>query len=400
MLEELYFIHREVVKHVPTAHKRYLYNRINWKSQGICILGARGVGKTTLLLQFLLERYGDPEKCLYLSADNINVISNGLFEIAKEYFKYGGKALIIDEIHKYPDWSLELKNIIDTFRDRQILISGSSSIDLTKSKYDLSRRLVYYELKGLSFREYLNLDQGFDFRPYSLESIIKNHVKHAGEISSKTTVLKEFNSYLSIGYYPYFIEGKDVYFNKLISCIEKVIYEDIAFVFNLKQPKTVVLKKMLWLIASSEPFKPNIDKISRELRISKEYVYHYLEYLELSGLIISLCENLEGFRKIRKPGKLYMENANLIAAISGNQFQTLKKGTVRETFFVNQTRKMYPIYLHRQADFVINDFVFEIGGKNKGKRQIVNIDNSWIVSADVEIGFGNKIPLYLFGFLY
>jgi predicted AAA+ superfamily ATPase len=401
MLEELFTIHNQVTKSIPSVFKRYIYKEIHWDSKAICVIGARGVGKTTLLLQYYYEKYKTVEKCLYISADNIAVIASGLFTIVSEYFIYGGEAIIIDEIHKYENWSMELKNIIDTYKDKQILISGSSSLDLIKGKYDLSRRIVYYELSGLSFREFIELDKKIIFPFYKLEDILKNHVNISNKITKSITILKAFNQYLDSGYYPYFTEGKKVYHKKLLNVIEKIIYEDIAITANIKKQNISVIKRILWIIATSISFTANIDKMSRELSISKEYVYNYLEYLEMAGLLTPLRNNAKGYKLSRKPEKLYFENTNLPAAINGSLKQISNKGAIRETFFINQLKKDYKINLSNMGDFLIDDkYIFEIGGKNKNFTQIADLKDSYLAVDNIEHGFKNKIPLYLFGFLY
>ncbi|MFC1485303.1 AAA family ATPase [bacterium] len=216
MLEDFFEIHKNVIKKIPRKIKRYLYHDIDFNLNAICIFGARGVGKTTLLLQYCLEKYdGDPERCLYISGDNVSVVAKGLYACAQEYFKYGGQTLIIDEIHKYPNWSQEVKNIIDTYKGKKILISGSSAFSLRMGKYDLSRRMVYYELNGLSFREFLNFETGKVYEKYNLNDLIKKHVKYSMELSSDMPILKYFRDYLKIGYYPFFLEGRNVFFNRL-----------------------------------------------------------------------------------------------------------------------------------------------------------------------------------------
>ena len=401
MLEKLFAIHNSAVKHTPRAFKRYLFARIDWNSNAICVTGARGVGKTTMLLQYYHEHYGSIEKCLYVSADNVEAAAAGLFNIASEYFAFGGKALILDEIHKYPDWQIELKNIVDTFKGKKLLVSGSSSLDLKKGKVDLSRRFVYYDLRGLSFREYLALKDNKTFPALKLEDILHAHVNHAQEISGRITVLRDFRNYLSSGYYPFFTESEPVYPQKVLNIIEKTLYEDVAVIGNVKPVHIAALKKILWLIAGAAPFAPNIDKLSRELGISKEYVYHYLEYLEQAGLIIALHCAGKGSQALRKPAKLFLENTNLLAAINGSLKIDDELGTVRETFFMNQVSNCGRITAVEKGDFMVNDkFIFEVGGKNKGTEQIRGLKSAYLALDKIEIGFGGKIPLYLFGFLY
>lgn len=401
MLEELFFSHKKVVEDIPLGFKRYLYDQIDWKAQAVCVMGPRGVGKTTLLLQHYQEVYGNPEKCLYVSADNVEVAAFGLFQIAKEYFQYGGEALIIDEIHKYPEWQAELKSILDTFKKKKVFVSGSSSLALQAGKVDLSRRLVYYALKGLSFREYLGLKEKIDIPAVSLEEVFSHHVALAGKVSSGTPVLKYFKQYLTSGYYPFFVEGEGTYYAKLLTIIEKALYEDVAAMGNLKRSNILVLKKMLWLIATSGSFTVNIEKMSRELGLSKEYVYAYLEYLEGAGLIACLRPAGKGYVLARKPQKTYIHDPNLLGALHNQLMSENDQGAVRETFFVSQLKDLFKITASDRGDFVLNDkYVVEVGGKDKGFDQIKEIKNGYVAADRMEIGAGKKIPLYLFGMLY
>ncbi len=400
MLEELFAIHREVIAATTTKIRRYLYDLIHWDAQAICILGDRGVGKTTLMCQRLLEEYKTVERALYISADNINVAGRGLFKIAQEYFLYGGEALFIDEVHKYPNWSIEIKNILDTFKNCKIVFSASSSIDLKLSKGDLSRRVVYHNLLGLSFREFLHIHEGILFPSRTLDEIFKNHVNIAEEMSS-IKILKLFNIYLSHGYYPFFTEGFEDYLSKLNNVIEKVIFEDIAVIFNLRQTTLPILKKILWLVSTTEGLTPNIDNISSSLGVSREMVYNCLEHLGQSGLLHNLYPAAEGMKLIRKPGKIYLNNTNLLWAINGTLKRDSGIGGARETFFANQVSSLHKISLHSQTDFLIDDYYsIEVGGATKNFDQIKNLDNSYLVVDGIPVGYKNKIPLYLFGFLY
>ena len=400
MLEELFQIHNQVMSTTPTSLKRYCYSQINWEANGICILGDRGVGKTTLICQKCLERHQTPERGLYLSADHINILSLGLFNIAKQYFAEGGQALYIDEVHKYPNWSTEIKNILDTYKDRQVIFSASSSLDLTKSKADLSRRVVYHRLQGLSFREYLTFAQIMTLESFSLEQVLMDHVKIADQFKS-LPILKHFKDYLRYGYYPFFLEDVDDYHSKLNNVIEKVIFEDIAVVYNLKQTTLPVLKRLLWLIATSKGLVPNIDSISRDLGASREAIYNCLEYLKNSGLVNDIYPSGRGMKLIRKPGKVYLNNTNLSRAIHGKLRLESDVGGLRETFFVNQVGGLHKVDLHGRGDFLIDDkFVVEVGGKGKNFSQIQGIEEGYLAVDNIDIGFGQKIPLYLFGLLY
>jgi len=400
MLEDLIQIHNQVISTTPTSIKRYCYSQINWDSNGICILGDRGVGKTTLMCQQCMEKYRTADRGLYLSADHVNILPFGLFNIAKRYFSEGGEALYIDEVHKYPGWSTEIKNILDTYKNKQIIFSASSSLDLTKSKADLSRRVVYHRLQGLSFREYLQFIGIAKLPPFSIEQILKDHLKIADHFKS-IPILNHFNDYLKNGYYPFFLESPQDYLSKLNNVIEKVIFEDIAVVYNLKQTTLPILKRLLWLIATSEGLIPNIDSISKNLRISREVVYNCLEYLNSSGLINDIYPSGRGMKLVRKPGKIYLNNTNLHHAIHGTLRLEGDIGGVRETFFVNQVGNEHKVDLHDKGDFLIDDqYVVEVGGKGKDTRQIKGVDNSYLALDNIDIGFGKKIPLYLFGLLY
>ncbi len=401
MLDKLFFIHNNTLKGTPLAFKRYLYNVIDWEARSLCITGARGTGKTTMLLQHIHESYSHPGECLYVSADNVELSAVGLYKIAGEYFSYGGKTLVIDEIHKYPSWQIELKNIIDTFRDKKVIISGSSSLDLKRGKADLSRRLPYYDLKGLSFREFLCLMKNISVGAVELDQLLKGHVRISRGLLKNGPVLKYFNEYLQYGYYPFIAEGESTYLQKVLNIIEKVFYEDIAVIGNLKRTNITMIKKILWVIATSSPFSVNIDKLSREIGISKEYVYTYLEYLEDAGLLSGIYGKGKGFKLVRKPAKLFIENTNLLTALCGSLRSESEIGALRETFFVNQLQQGHKVAASDKGDFLVDGkYIFEIGGKDKSFGQIAGVKNSYIASDRIEIGYDRKIPLYLFGLLY
>lgn len=400
MLEDLIQIHQEVMSTVPTAVKRYLYTQINWKAAGLCIVGDRGVGKTTMVCQNLLETYKTPSRALYISADHVSVLSYGLVNIAKAFFAEGGEALYIDEVHKYPEWSVEIKNLLDTYKGRQIIFSASSSLDLNKSKGDLSRRVVYHRLLGLSFREYLSLAHNIHLPTLTMEEVIRDHVTIVSDFGS-IPLLQYFKEYILHGYYPFFMEGLQDYSAKLTNVIEKVLFEDVAVVYNLRQTTLPILKRILWLVATSNGLIPNIDKMSKNLGISRELVYNCLEYLSSSGLLNEVFASGKGNNLIRKPAKIYLNNSNILNAINGTLKLETDVGGIRETFFVNQVGCNHKVSLYDKGDFLINDrWIVEIGGKNKNDYQIREEKEAYLVLDDLKIGFGRKIPLYLFGFLY
>lgn len=292
--------------------------------------------------------------------------------IAKAYFLEGGQALLIDKVHKYPEWSTEIKNILDIYKGKQVIFSASSSIDLNNGSFPV----------------------------LSLQEILDNHVKIANQFAS-ISILQYFKEYLHHGYYPFFLEGTEDYLSKLNNVIEKVIFEDITVVYNLKQTTLPILKRLLWLIATSKGLVPNIDKISKNLRISREMVYNSLEYLKSSGLANDVYPSGKGMKLVRKPGKIYLNNTNLDYAISRSLKLNTEVGGIRETFFVNQVRSHHKVDLHDKGDYLIDDHtIIEVGGRGKTNAQIRDVDHSYLAVDNIKVGFGKKIPLYLFGFLY
>jgi hypothetical protein len=352
------------------------------------------------MCQFFLERYKTPDRALYISGDNIHVLSQGLLSIASEYFLMGGEALFIDEVHKYPNWSVEIKNILDTFRKKQIIFSGSSAMELKAGIGDLSRRVVYYELPGLSFREYLLFTNRFSISSYAFEEVLSDHVKLAGEFRD-IPILKYFKEYLKIGYYPYFLESAEVFFSKLNNVIEKVISEDIVAAKSIKPNTVIVLKKMLWLVATSTCLIPNVDNISKSLQVTREIIYDGFDYLEKAGLIQNIYPHKHGMKLIRKPGKIYLDNTNLLYAINSSLSLDDQIGTARETFFSNQLGVDHMVQSDSQADFMIDQrYLFEVGGKNKKEKQIKSIPEAYLAVDGIQQGIGKRIPLFLFGLLY
>jgi hypothetical protein len=356
------------------------------------------------MLQYYLENFETPEACLYISADNINVAEKGLYNIAEEFFKFGGASLLVDEVHKYPKWQQELKNIYDSFPSKRIIFSGSSSIHILKGKTDLSRRVVFYDLKGLSFREFLELRINRTFKPFGFDELLKEHLKIAGKISQELPVLKYLKEYFKFGYYPFFKEGIDVFHTKLNNVVDKIFYDDIPLLFNVKPSTVHSLKKLFYLIATSQPFIPNITRISKQLGISKEYIYAYIDELEKAGLFILLWQCAKGYKLLRKPQKIYLENVNLFTLVEETKGLSIEKGSLRETFFLNQVSSSTRLYSSKMADFTDrHGRIFEVGGRSKQEqsgKDILSKENYFIIPDDINVGFKNKIPLWLFGFLY
>ncbi len=396
---------QKIVRKISLKTKRYLYDQINWDNRCIAILGQRGVGKTTLILQALKEKYKNSEEALYISVDNPFFKAVSLYEFAIKFEQLGGKILFIDEVHKYKDWSSHIKSIYDS-TELKIVFSGSSMLKIQALDADLSRRAIVYRLANLSFREYLALSSAGEFEPVSSDMLVSSHTDIASYISEKIKPLKHFADYLRFGCYPFINEGIDSYNQKLIAVVNQIIESDIPYIENINFSQIDKIKKLLYLLAVSAPFVPNISKLSSATEISRVTMSDYLRHLEMASLINSVSADKKGYAKLQKPDKLYLYNTNLSFAISN----TPDSGNARETFFVNQLKGYFynnssflgnELLLAPSGDFLINEkYTIEVGGKNKGYEQIKDLPDSFIAADDIEIGFKNKIPLWCFGFLY
>lgn len=388
------------------ATKRYLHDRIDWNVRCIGILGARGTGKTTLMLQHIKESYCSDNKALYVSVDSPYFQARNLFEFAREFHQLGGAALFLDEIHKYPDWSIHVKSIYDSLPNLKIVFSGSSLLQIAKQKGDLSRRAVVYNLHGLSLREYVNFSQGKELPVYPLETILGDHQQIAGVLCREIKPLKVFRDYLQTGYYPFYLEGEALYTFKVREVINHILEVDLPFVSRIEPRQISKIKKLLYLLATSVPFVPNISKLAEATDISRPRLYEYLENLQDAKLLNLVRSQGRGYAVLTKPEKILLENGNLMYAIADG----VNIGALRELFFVNQLRNAHSIHpqllestveLAGSGDFIVNGrHTFEIGGKKKGFKQISGVPEAFVVADDIEVGFKNKIPLWLFGFLY
>ncbi|HDO28093.1 MAG TPA: HTH domain-containing protein [Bacteroidetes bacterium] len=377
--------------------KRYLYDQISWQERLIILKGQRGTGKTTLILQFIKSTFKELGETLYVSLDDIYFSGHTLSELAEDFVTDGGKYLFIDEAQRYKTWSQELKNIYDFYPGLHIVVTGSSALSFYISSADLGRRSAIYNLPELSFREYLNFTQNVTFKAINLEDILINHEQIAFEINAKIKSIKLFREYLRFGVYPFILNGKDKYFDKLGSTINMVIDNDIPAIENINFESRQKLKKLLLMMATSTPFKVNISELSRKLETTRDVLSKYLDLLNKAGIIKLLTTNGIGYTIIRKPEKIYFSNSNLMYAINDN----IDKGTVRETFFLNQLSNNYRVAYPKTGDFMVEGkYIFEIGGKTKTFKQIQSLKNAFLVVDDVEYGHKNKIPLWLFGFLY
>lgn len=378
--------------------KRFLFYQINRKRRLIGIKGARGTGKTTLLLQYIKENFGISDEVLYVSLDNIYFAKNRLVDLTDDFVKTGGKYLFLDEVHKYPGWSREIKNIYDDFPDLKIMFTGSSILEIDKGEADLSRRAVIYNLPVLSLREFIEVKYGLKLNAHSLTDIIEYHLDIANQIVKKIKPVKEFNNYNLYGTYPFFAETGRDYYDHLERIIYLILETDLPAAVPIDYNSIVKLKQLLLVISESVPFQPNISKLSIKIGVTRDTVIKYLHYLEKAQLISMLRSSTKGISKMAKPEKIYLNNNNLSNALQSGQ---TNRGTVRETFFFNQLSVKHTVKLPHRGDFVVdNKYVFEVGGKNKSKKQIINFQDAYIASDNIEYGFKHKIPLWLFGFLY
>ena len=389
-MEQLYEFFNRKLKSTPTNFLRYKYERIKWDGRAFGIVGPRGVGKSTMILQHIKLNL-DTADTLYVSADHMYFSEHSLVDLADYFVKMGGKYLFIDEIHKYDDWSREVKQIYDSYEDLQIVISGSSILDIYKGMADLSRRLPIYEMQGLSFREYLRLFHGINVPVYSLNEILS----HKATLPDVKHPLPLFKDYLRRGYYPF---GRDEeYEMELLQVINQTMEVDIPTHLQANVSSGKKLKSLLMVVSKSVPFKPVMQRLAEATEISRNDIPNYLVYMERAGMITQLRNSTGGIRGLGKVENLYLDNTNLIYALSPEHADI---GNVRKTFFMNQARVMNDVTSSSISDFEINGKTFEIGGRKKGQKHIENAEEGYIVKDDIESGYANVIPLWAFGLNY
>lgn len=389
-MDNLFEQSNKLINEVDLGFLRYMYDEINWQNRMIGLIGPRGVGKTTLVLQYIKQNLNLNE-ALYVSAEDFYFVDNRIIDLADKFVKHGGKYLFIDEIHKYKDWSKELKLIYDYHKELKIVFTGSSVLDIKKGVSDLSRRAIVYNMQGMSFREYLQLFHNITIQTFSLEDILNHKV---GALDLKLP-LPLFADYLKRGYYPFALE--EDYEIRLKQIINQTLEVDIPIYADMNVSTGRKLKQLLSIISKSVPFKPNMTKIAEILSASRNNIADYCLYIEEAGMIAQLRNNTEGIRGLGKVEKIYLDNTNLIYALAQD---TSNIGNIRETFFLNQMRVRYNVFSSNIGDFFVEEKVFEVGGKNKGQRQIKDIENGFIVKDDIETGFLNTIPLWHFGLTY
>lgn len=397
-MEEL-FVYQELFLERVFAKKRYLLDKINWSNRLIAIKGARGSGKTTLLLQYIKFNLKKEANALYVSLDNLYFLDNTLVSLAKEFTQQGGTHLFLDEVHKYPRWSREIKLVYDQFPNLKTVFTSSSILEIYQGESDLSRRAITYHLKELSFREYLLFTKGYKLPVINLEELLVDHKNLARKIKEEIqTPIKYLKEYLLHGAYPYFLESETEYLQKLTQTINLILEVDLNAVENIVYADSRKIKKLLVAIAQSAPFTPNISKLSERLGMSRVFLINAIKLLNRADLVMELYKPTKGVGALTKPEKLYLNNTNLIYALGKSNVEL---GTLRETFFANQMDGLHEIHLAEKGDFLIDrKYTFEIGGKGKATKQIQGIENGYVVRDDMEVGSMNIIPLWLFGFMY
>lgn len=410
MLSDIRNLSQNFLKHKNIPYRRYFIESEPFKHRLSLVLGQRGVGKTTTLIQYLLDQVSndlfDPS-ILYVQVDHFQVNGIPIYEIAEQFYTMGGKIIAFDEIHKYPNWSQELKSIYDTFPKLKVIVSGSSALQMHKGSHDLSRRAIKYQLYGLSFREFLELSLKEKFNIYTLEDILKRHQEIAVEVIDRCEKFHKkinplFQDYLRYGYYPYFLEINDeaLYLITLEQNVHTTIESDLAAIYpHLSGASINKIKQILTFIAKSVPFIPNWNNIKDAMDIGDiRTLKNYFLYLEDAYLIRIIKKNNERLRHLSSSEKVYLDNPNQMYALS---LESPNSGTIRESFFLNALSPVHKITLPSNGDFLIdNRYCFEVGGKNKKFEQIKNEPNSFLACDSIELGIGNKIPLWLFGFLY
>lgn len=398
-MEQLQAQHLRLLKHLSAPYERSLMNAINWNNRLIAIRGARGTGKTTMLLQHIKKTYGsDPTMALYASLDHLYFSRHTLLDLADEFHKRGGHYLFLDEVHKYEGWSREIKNIYDGYPDLKIVFTGSSMLNILNAEADLSRRCVSYDLQGLSFREYLLFKENISLPVVPLEDVLTHSLDVSTQVLNTCKPLKYFKQYLQEGYYPFFLEQHIDYLTQVQKVVGMILEIELPQLSNVDVANVRKLRSLLSVVSSGVPFAVDISKMAQTAELNRNTIITYLAHLHRAGLLNLLYSDVVNLKRMQKPDKIYMENSNLLHALSLTAVET---GTERETFFVNQLAYHHQIEYSKQGDFVIDrTYTIEVGGQSKDGKQIANVQNALIASDDIEYALGNKIPLWLFGFLY
>lgn len=388
--------HRRIAK-IDLRFKRYLYEQINWKSRIISIKGARGVGKTTMLLQHILENYEDIDKTLYVSLDDLWFATHSLIDLVDWADRHGMQRLYLDEVHKYEGWSETLKNIYDNYPDMSIVYTSSSLLIMDNGKADLSRRQTVYTLYGLSFREFLTFEDVICYPAIPIEDLLENHVHHAMQIVKNVKVASYFETYQEHGYYPFYREVGEDFASRLREIVSVVIESDLPAVENMTFETIQKVKKLVMIISEHVPFEPKMSDLWAQLATNNELGLRMLYALDKAQILALLTSKAKNYKFLYKPGKIFLGNPNLMHALC----PMVNKGNERETLFNCQLQVNYDVKHPLKGDFLINDkYLFEVGGRKKSFEQIADVPNSFLAVDDTEVGHGNRIPLWLFGFTY
>jgi len=397
-METLFEKSEMVLSRVETNFKRYLLREINWNNRLIGIKGARGTGKTTLLLQRLHELGLNSNKAIYISLDDLFFTTHALNEVAESFYKQGGKYLFLDEVHKYKNWSRAIKNLYDFYPDLQIVFTGSSIIDISREEADLSRRVLMYELHGLSLREYIAYKNGLVLSKTTLEELVNKPLDIRNRFPNDFRPLQYFKSYLTEGYYPFFKEDVQGYHQRLQQLVRIIVEYDMAELadFDIRNAKKML--QLLGIIAENVPFKPNVSSLAQKSGIHRNTISSYFSYLEQARLIHQLYPSGISTAILQKPEKIYLNNPNLAYALS---VESPNEGNLRETFFINQIKVNHRLSYPRSGDFKVDEkYTFEIGGLNKGAKQLEGVENAMIIKDNLEYPIPGALPLWIFGFLY
>lgn len=397
-IDGLYRASGRLMQRTETSFHRYLYDKINWDNRLTAIKGARGVGKTTMLLQYMKERFSNhPERALYISLDNMWFANHSLSDVVEYHYTHGGTHLFIDEVHKYPSWPVLMKNIYDEYPDLHVVFTGSSMLKIDNSKADLSRRLSDYTLQGMSFREFLNYEAGIHVPVINLSQLLEDHVRIAMQITDKVKILPLFEKYLNCGYYPFYKQDEEGFYERLKKVVYAVLYEDVPAIEEVTYPTIQKLQRMLMILAERIPQTPKMNELYGILETTREQGLKMLNILQRTAMLQLLSTELKEFKNLVKPDKVYLHNPNLMNALTVSP----DKGTLRETFFVNQLSTIADVNYPKNGDFLIDHrYVFEVGGKNKNFDQIKDIPDSYLAIDNVETGYGSRVPLWMFGLLY
>jgi hypothetical protein len=397
-MQRLIHTYNRLLNNVDDTFLRYLYPQIDWNNRLIVIKGARGVGKTTMLLQHIKRTFPDVKKALYASLDNIWFTTKTILDLAEYHYTHGGTHLFLDEIHRYKGWQREIKNIYDSYPGLHVVITGSSLLKLEESVIaDLSRRSRQYTLNGLSFREYLQFEGIASLPVLTLREILENHLETAMQITSHTKVLQHFEAYVRHGFYPFYREDEEGFDDRLLQIIDTIIESEIPAVSDIRYDSVYKAKRLLGILAEQSPYTLNIAALSNTLQVSRENVLKLLDLMDKSALVRKLYSLSGGMKMLVKPEKILFDNSNIMYALSNHA----DAGTMRETVFASQLSVAHNLYMPQQGDFVVDDtYTFEVGGRGKGYKQIRNIPDSYVVRDEIELGIDNKIPLWLFGCLY